>query len=213
MPKSVSALLSVLLFLLLSNCSSTKVNVFSHHSSASNPADMKTFGIARLSAEEPEVEREILRIVRKQLEDKGLKFVNNNPDFLVATHFYIGAFQKYVPPSTLTMRDLNPSPIDQVEETMTSRRSRPTARERQRDRVTKQGYTFQGYYDTKFYQNIQLYFVSIPSKDQVEIVWQGEIDSQNKKEDILSIAPKFLEELLNEFPQKTGKEESRKLKI
>jgi hypothetical protein len=79
--------------------------------------------------------------------------------------------------------------------------------------ITRETKTIDGYVNTKYYQNIQVYFTKIVDEGTVEIVWKGEVDSQNKQKDILKVAPKLLDELLGEFPEKTGKPEERTAKF
>jgi len=209
----ISLRLAVLPFLLLFGCGSTSINVKSQSSISSQAYESITFGIVPISREDPEIERAILSMIQERLEAKGLVYVNRKPDLLVATYFYVGIHEEYIPPTTVVWRNFNPDISGRRERDLKNQGERRTETDRMASEITRSSKTIDGYVNTKYYQNIQVYFTRMVDKETVEIVWKGEVDSHNKKNNILDVAPKLLDELLGEFPQKTGKPEVRTVKF
>jgi hypothetical protein len=210
---SILRFLIFVILLILFGCSSTKIKVKSEQTGDTDLYQFKNFGLVPINAEDREIERKLLAMIRERLETKGLKYVNKEPDFLVATHFYVGIYEEYVPPTTLVLRDFNPDISGRREGDLKNQGYRRTEADRLASEVTKTTRTIDGYVDTKFYQNIQVYFVRLLGEESVEITWRGEVDSRNKKNSILAVAPRMLDELLDEFPEKTGKPEDRSVHI
>lgn len=209
----ISLLFIVLPLLFLFGCGSTTINVKSQSSISSQAHESITFGIVPVNREDPETERAILAMVQERLEAMGLVYVNREPDFLVATYFYVGIQEKYIPPTTVVWRNFNPDISGRRESDLKSQGVRRTEADRMASEIDKSAYTIEGYVNTKFYQNIQVYFIKLLNKETIEIAWKGEVDSHNKKKNILAVAPKLLDELLGEFPEKTGKPEVRTVKL
>jgi hypothetical protein len=209
----ISLRLLLLSFLFLAGCGSTTINVKSQSRIPSPTNETMSFGIIPINSKEPETERAILAMIQKQLEAKGLVYANKDPDFFVTTYFFVGVHEEYMPPTTVVWRDFNPDISGRRESDMKNQGVRRTEADRMASEITKSSKTIDGYVNTKFYQNIQVYFTRIVDKETVEIVWKGEVDSQNKKKNILEVAPVLLDELLGEFPEKTGKPEERSVKF
>jgi hypothetical protein len=205
--------LSFIFLMILFACSSAKINVKSDQAGDAELYQFKSFGLVPINAEDREIERKLLAMIRERLEAKGLKYVNKDPDFLVATHFYLGIYEEYIPPTTLVLRDFNPDVSGRRERDLKNQGYRRTEADRLASEVTKTTRTIDGYVDTKFYQNIQVYFVRLLDEETVEISWHGEVDSRNKKNDVLKVAPAMLDELLDEFPEKTGKPDERSISL
>ena len=201
------------IMLLFSGCSASKVTVNTHHFRNTNLSELKTFGIARINSKAPEIERKLLKVIRKDLEAKGFHYKNQNPDFMIAIHFYQGNFAKYVPPLRLTLRDFNPDRSGQREQTLRNRGIRRTQTDRMSEEIKKSVHQFDGYVEKNFYQNIQVYFVKIVDKESLKMLWHGEVESRNKKADILTVAPVMLKELMTEFPKETSKPHERHVRL
>ncbi len=195
-----STLFYASLGLLISGCGSSKINVHTEQAPKTELQQLKTFGIVRLSADQPQVERELLMMVRQHLENEGLKYVNEKADFLVAVKFYTGELTEYVPPSSLVLRDFNPDRSGRREADFRRAGLRRTETDRMRSEVRKSGHTFEGYVDTLMSQNIQVFFVRPIDRETVDILWHGEVDTRNDKNDIMTVAPKMISELMKEFP-------------
>ncbi len=213
MVKKLYPLLGFFLLLGLMNCSATKVYVATYEAPRKNLESFKTFSIARINAEDPQIEREILKQVRSRLEAKGLHYVNSNADFLIAVQFYTGTYEEYIPPTTLRMRDFSPDKTGQRERDRQNLGERRTQADIMRAEVRKKTKTFEGYTHTGYYQNIQVYFVQLPDKKTMEIVWQGAADTMTDENNLLTIAPFLIDELMSEFPHKSGKPTARKISM
>ena len=118
-----------------------------------------------------------------------------------------------MPPIRLTLRDFNPDRSGQREQTLRNRGIRRTQTDRMSEEVTKTVHQFDGYVEKNFYQNIQVYFVKIIDKETLKMLWHGEVDSRNKKADILTVAPVMLKELMTEFPKETSKPHERRVRL
>ncbi len=188
------------LWFLFIGCGSGKINVHTERAPQTGFGQLKTFGLVRLSADQPKIEREILMMIRHRLEAQGLKYVNQQADFLVAVKFYTGKLTEYVPPSSLTSRDFRPDRSGRRENDLRRAGLRRTETDRMRSEVHKTVHFFEGYVDTVMYQNIQVFFVRPVDRESVDILWHGEVDSRNNKDDILTVAPKMIRELMKEFP-------------
>lgn len=210
--KTIPRLL-LLPLLFLFGCGSTTINVKSQSKISSGVHEKMSFGLVPINGEDPQTERAILAMVQEELEAKGLVYANKDPDFLVTTYFFVGMHEEYMPPTTVVWRDFNPDISGRRESDLKNQGVRRTETDRMASEITKSSKTIDGYVNTKFYQNIQVYFVKMVDEQTVEIAWKGEVDSQNKKKNILEVAPVLLDELLGEFPEKTGKPEVRAVKF
>lgn len=210
--KAIPRLL-LLPLLFLFGCGSTTINVKSQSNISSGVHEKMSFGLVPINGEDPQTERAILAMVQEELEAKGLVYANKDPDFLVTTYFFVGMHEEYMPPTTVVWRDFNPDISGRRESDLKNQGVRRTETDRMASEITKSSKTIDGYVNTKFYQNIQVYFVKMVDEQTVEIAWKGEVDSQNKKKNILEVAPVLLDELLGEFPEKTGKPEVRAVKF
>lgn len=198
----VSSILFASLWVFLGGCGSGKINVHTEQAPKTRLGQLKTFGLVRLSAEQPNIERELLMMVRQHLEAEGLKYVNEQADFLVAVKFYTGKLTEYVPPSSLITRDFNPDRSGRRELDLRRAGVRRTETDRMRSEVRKTVHFFEGYVDTVMYQNIQVFFVRPIDRETVDILWHGEVDSRNNEDDLMVLAPKMIDELMKEFPPK-----------
>lgn len=198
--------------LIACGCQSMKVNVDTLASNTVNLGEMKQFSITPVNRDHPRLERELLAIARKELESRGLQYVNSDGDFVLAIHFYTGLFEKYVPPRKFRTRSLTSD--------RAGTRNRPavpgdrvTEADRLRRDVRRSVTRYEGYTDTLYYQNIQVYFVQQVQPEAVEVIWQGKIDGRNKRSDILAVAPSMFAELFDEFPKRSAKTSNRRIKI
>ncbi len=199
--------------LFLTACGYSVVKVATDRPAATDLTALKTFGIARINSEAPAVEREILNLVRKDLESRGYRYVNSHPDFLIAVQFYHGAYGQYVPPVRLVLRDFTPDRSGQREQELANRGIRRSEADRMSDDVSRSVHQFEGYVEEKHYHNIQVYFVNISKDKELKILWRGEVDSHTKKNDLLMVAPRMIHELMREFPNETAGPRERKIKL
>lgn len=162
----------------------------------------KTYAFDYTNKENPLLEKELFKILGPIFTNKGLKKTKDNPDILVIMNFYTGKKEKYTPPQTITTTQ-----IKQVWEsgmigwTMTGRYVPVPITESQ---------TIPERTEISYYSNIRLNFFDYPtlsSGKKLEIppvVWVGEVDSEGYSSDIRVVAPVMLEELIENFPRRTG---------
>ncbi|RMF57789.1 MAG: DUF4136 domain-containing protein [Calditrichaeota bacterium] len=181
-------------------CSHSTISVHTEKVPTPELQHLKKFGIVRLSADQPQLERTLLTLVRENLEAKGFQYVNEQPDFLVAVKFFSGKVTEYVPPTTLVLRDFYPDRTGRRDDDLRRSGIRRTQADRMRSDVRKSLHTFAGYVDTLDYQNIQVLFVRPVDKETVDILWRGIVDSYAEKGDLSKLAPKMISELMEEFP-------------
>lgn len=205
--------LIVLVCLFLVGCATIgyiKMDVKAYSDPERDILALKRFGLVPFNKENPLLEKELLFMVKDRLIRKGYIYDEKNPDFLVAIGFYCGPFQYYVPPTTLYLPHWVPG------ETKTYTGHIGTTHvygtEQSSARYESKPYTVGGYTSTAYYRNIQLYFVDcskLIQSEKVEVIWQGEVDSSGSNSDIRVVAPYLLDEVLGEFPIKTGKSNKR----
>lgn len=200
----------VLACLILTGCATIEMDVKAYSDPERNLLEVKRFKLVPINKENPLLEKELLFMVKEQLVQKGYIYDEANPDFLVAINFYCGAFQYYVPPTTLYLPHYVPGETKTYTGSIGSTYVYGT--EQSSGGYESRPYTVGGYIATAYYRNIQIYFVdyskSIQS-EKIELIWQGEVDSSGSDSDIRVVAPYLLHEVLGEFPMKTGKSNKR----
>jgi hypothetical protein len=176
--------------------------------------NIRTFKTVQLkmTAESPVLEKELLYMLKEMLQEKGLEYVEEDPDAYVGVIGFIGPFQEYVPPSTFYW------PVPKKSSTNVSgfigtRWISGSIKQTQTDYVpiTKQGYAV-----TKYYRNIQVVFsqmTEVADSLQADLIWHGTVESSGYTKDLLRAAPILLDELMQEFPKRTMKPTRRERSI
>ena len=165
----------------------------------------------------PMLEKNLLFLVKERLVAQGLIYDEAHPQMLVGLTGYIGPFDQYVPPSTFYWS---------VPKTETSRttgsawgsdgssawgNATTTTQSTERVPITTGGYSI-----TQYYRNISVLMAKlVPSADstKVNLVWSGSVQSSGSTGDLLTVAPTLLDELLGEFPQRSGKPSTRTVEM
>ncbi len=168
----------------------------------------RTYSIDYTNIENRLLEKELFQVVGAYYWMKGKDFPQSHllvrsdetPDILITMDFYTGKREEYVPPKTVvTTRVENvwssslfgwggytPVPITE-------------------------SHTTQGYTTVSYYRNIRLNFLDfkkLSSEEALEVpplIWVGEVESEGYSSDIRLIAPVVLNQLLSEFPEKSGR--------
>ena len=157
------------------------------------------------------LEKELLFIIRERLEAKGLRYSEERPEFLVATSGFMGNYDEYVPPSTIyfpvpgSTQTTNVTgnaggvPIYGTATTNTSGTNYVP--------ITRRGYT-----RTQYVRIIDV-MVARPvvrgSESTFKAVWSGKVESTGSTGDLLLVATPLIDELLTEFPRRTGRDSRR----
>jgi hypothetical protein len=168
-----------------------------------------------LTMKDPLLEKELLFLVKQRLMAKGLVYDEQKPDVLVALVGYIGPFERYVQPSTFywpmpTSTSSTTNVLGTVDSTRLSGTATTTTSGTQYVPITRQGYTV-----TQYYRNIQVVMGERVSKNgaaNVDVVWSGEVDSSGYSADLVVVAPTLLDQLLAEFPRRTGSPTTRRVR-
>jgi len=160
------------------------------------------------------LEAQVLDMVKRRLIARGLTHSNSNPDALVAVTCFMGPFQEYVPPRTLywpttTTSSSRTTASGTVGGTWASGTGHTTTTTTRLEPRTVGGGTV-----TSYFRHISVLMatpVERVGKAEVELAWAGEVDSSGSTGDLLVVAPALLDQLLGEFPQRSGKSTSRRI--
>lgn len=211
---------SVLLVSLLAQGCATgnfiEMNVKAYSDPERSPASVRTFAVVPvgLTMKDPVLEKELLYLVKQRLVARGLVYDEQNPDVLVALAGYIGPFEHYVPPSTFywpmpTSGSSTTNVAGTVGATSVSGTATTTTSGTSYVPFTRPGYTV-----TQYYRNIQVIMgerVATPGEAKVNILWSGTVDSSGSSADLLVVAPTLLDQVLAEFPRRTGAPTARRV--
>lgn len=199
----------ILLLFFIYNCSSVKMEIKTYSDPEKNLTKIKKFTIVPTNKENPLLEKELLFMVKNKMLEKGYIYDSKNPDILIAMIFYCGPFQYYVPQETITLPKKVPGKTKTYSGWIDGEYYWGT--EKESDRIEYETYTYGGYTASAYYRNITLYFVNPDtlSTNNIETIWQGVAESSGSSSDIRKVAPYLIEELLFEFPTKSGKSSKR----
>jgi hypothetical protein len=160
------------------------------------------------ATEDPLLEKELLHLVKSRLISMGMSTDDSSPDLLVGLSAYIGSYDSYIPPSTVYW----PIPSTSTRRTTTAGLigeysvSGTVVTKQQEMKyvpVTTPGYTL-----TQYYRVINIYFAhadTTGSDVKTQLIWSGSVDSSGKESDLLKVAPPMIDELLGEYPERSGK--------
>ena len=164
----------------------------------------KTYSIDYTNKENRLLEKELFKMVERVMTRRNnvskLVRSDENPDILITMDFYTGKKEQYVPPKTvLTTRvksvwsiglfgwgRITPVPVIR-------------------------SHTTDGYTKVRYYRNIRLNFLDFKQLNDGEdlevppLIWIGEVDSEGSSSDIRVVAPILLDQLLSEYPEKSGR--------
>ena len=181
------------------------------------PNGLRRFATVSLGKTENELlEKELLFLVRERLVARGLVHDPDNPELLVGLVGHIAKGQKYIPPSTFYW----PVPVGGTTTTYTTGAignlpvrgtSTSTTTGTQMVPVSRNGYEV-----TEYDRAIQIVVSRIGRTETgsaVATVWSGTVQSEGRVSDLLTVAPTMIDQLLGEFPQRSGKPPSRKVEI
>lgn len=172
---------------------------------------LKRFAAVRVHEESPLLEKELISLLKRELVAEGYIYDDENPDFLVVMDFYVGSFDYYEPPTTIR--------IPQYVKGETRRTTGwvggkyVTLTEKSDGHFeTAEIEVSSGGMCTEYYRTIRVHFIDavhLRKTGEVEPVWRGQVDSFGSNSDILYVAPVLLDELLSEYPMRSGKDPSR----
>ncbi|SRR6266568_387794 len=211
-------LLAVVLASLAQGCATggfIEMSVKAYSDPERSLTSIRTFAVVpvNLTMGNPLLEKELLYLVKQRLVARGLTVVEwspgdgRNPDVLVSLAGYMGPFEQYVPPSTFylpvptsstsTVRSNSPI-IARPGEVAVAPSATVTTQSTSYVPISRGGYTV-----TQYYRNIQV-FVAEPAAEKFNVLWSGAVESSGGTADLLVVAPTLLDQLLAEFPRRTG---------
>ena len=186
-----------------------KMNVKAYIDPDKPPLNYCSFSAVSIGAtEDPLLEKELLHLVKTRLIAMGMSNDDSSPNLLVGLSAFIGSYDTYIPPSTVywpipsapTRRTMAAGIIGEysVSGTVVTKQH-----ETKYVPVTTPGYTL-----TQYYRVINIYFAQADTTradDKVQVIWSGTVDSSGQESDLLKVAPPMIDELLGEYPQRSGK--------
>jgi hypothetical protein len=159
------------------------------------------------------LEKNLLAVVRNELETRGFVYDEQNPDLVVGVVGYIGPFEYYVAPSTVYW----PMPTHQTSTSSGSAygggvsvygRSTTRTRGQQWVPITRPGGV-----ETAYYRRIDVLVGEVVEgvdSAKVELAWTGHVESSGRTSDLLTVAPILVNELFTEFPKRSGRAPERR---
>lgn len=177
------------------------VNVKSYRDPDKTLGAYQTFAFDYTNKENPLLEKELLKEVQSQLEQKGLKRVKDDAQLLITINFFTGKKEQYTPPQTITTTT--------YESTWNTGFIGWTPVGYATTIPVTESHTVPGNTTIRYYRNIRLNFLDTAELESGKemtvppVVWIGEAESEGEWGDIRDVAPYMLGELLNEFPAKS----------
>jgi hypothetical protein len=172
-----------------------------------------SFTTVRIGSTKNELlEKELLFLVRSRLEAKGLRYDDNSPDLFVVVSGFMGSHDQYIPPSTVYI----PIPGSTTQTTRVSGNAggvpiygtaTSTTTGTDYIPITRKGHT-----ETQYVRIIDV-LVARPVENEGKItaqpVWSGRVESAGSTGDLLLVASTLIDELLTEFPRRSGRDPRR----
>lgn len=163
-------------------------------------AQLKNFSLTSAYPSNLLLEKELLYLLKNMLVSKGYVYNEEHPDFFVSVNFIIDTVQIQ---ETELVTVHTPGPISRKTGLIGTDKStyygEITTEPEQTDIIPIER-TIIGYHKL-----ITVYFESPKGAP----LWKGEVESTDRTSDLLVVAPTLLDELLAEFPYKTGKKNPR----
>ncbi|MBF0328818.1 MAG: DUF4136 domain-containing protein [Nitrospirae bacterium] len=199
--------------LLIYGCSSLKMEVKIYSDPDQNLSIFRKFRIETADKENPLLAKELTSILKEKLARRG--FVNDDtaPEFIVNLDFHTTPVKYYIPPTTQYLPQYIPGDTKTYSGTAAGTNVQVTEQTAGKYELRPQ--VVGGYTDTAYHNSIKIFF-SKPSQagrtDKNSIFWRGEGDIEDYNSDIRRTAPHLFDEILDEFPYRTGKPNKRILK-
>lgn len=179
---------------------------------------VRTFDLATTEGNEALVEKNLLRMVEREMLARGYTRDAGSPDVLVAVLGDVEARREYVPPSTTYSSWYEPG--DTYTITKTRRVDGRVVRSRQQVRTSGDWvyvpHTTPGYERTVFARSVVIRMLDAAgAPDSVDAgfdavpVWEARASSVGDTPDLLAVAPLLIREALGEFPEPSGKPSRR----
>jgi hypothetical protein len=155
----------------------------------------------------PLLEKQLLAILRDSLVAHGHIYSPDSSEISIGLTGYIGPYQEYVPPRTISWPKLETSSTSLSGYVGTTRVSGNAST----SKWTTQQLQVGGGVRTSYYRRIWVGAAGLlPNSDSVSLVWTGEAESFGSTGDLLIVAPYLLREIVSEFPHRSGRPAARR---
>ena len=205
--KTAKVILIVATAILCTGCSSIMMNVLSYRDPELEYQDYVSFSTISWDEKNPLLEKELLLIMREALEERGFVYAPNNPDFVVALSHEITPIDKHRAASTIYVSQTEPASPVFLKPGEIGIISPPRTTHRPMSIPERQWTEYETFFDVFI---IDRY---LTESGLVNIIWSGRVISELSSPDILEVAPYMINELLNEFPDRSGKPSERRVSI
>lgn len=195
-----------------------KVTVNSVAAPGADLAALRTFAFAPSGTEEPLVEQKLQSLVVDRLKAKGLSEDSQNPDVVIVVSHEVSEAQAWIDPK----KEKNEVYVPATTKIVTHYNRNGTAWNEFKTQGGKWKTTVKetpGRMENEFLKKIHLAFFRLKAGAAEEEgkglpletvpVWEGNAFQQGKTSDILKVASVMVRELAAEFPNKSGRPETR----
>lgn len=203
---AISVVVICLIAFWLIGCAHKKAMLMSatYHDPNVNYTNYKKFGFA--PATKTLLEKHLFSIVEKKLTSLGYIYDEQNPDFLVVVFSNTQSIQYDVPSRQIFLPQYTPGTTTNTYGQVGGYSYNNTAYTS--GKWENKSITVGGGRVTKPIGIIRIYFA--PSKPVgAGNIWEGSAVADNSTSDIRDIAPHLIEEILNDYPLKTGKKDKK----
>lgn len=199
----------------LSGCAATlPMSVTAYQDPEASYESLRRFAFKPSDRKNPLLEKQLFALVRRKLETKGLVYDQAAPDFLVALNSYSGPYRYYVP-QTVTYEPRYKEGDTEIVYGQVGDKTIATTRQTA-GKWVERPVVHGGHEETAYRSVLKLDFLeprALSRDKKVRVLWTGEAQSSSDQQDIRVVAPLLLDELLDEFPQGTGRPTQRERKV
>jgi hypothetical protein len=186
-----------------------QMNVKAYKDPDNPPKSTDSFCTVSLGAtEDPLLEKELLHLVKARLIEMGFSYDEKDPAILVGLTGFIGPYEKYIPPTTYYWPLPNSSSSRTVLAGAIGEQSLIANVVTRENEIRHIPIARPGSIQTEYYRVIHVYFGKVDTlqaKAKVKLIWSGTVESAGQNADLLHVAPAMINELLDEYPERSGK--------
>lgn len=175
---------------------------------------LKRFSLIALNRDNPLLEKELLYLVKVRLAKRGYVYDEAAPDFRVKLQWHVAQQVYYYPPEVRYRPEYLPGETRTRSGTVGGKDYRET--ETSSGRYELVPYLTSGVSDKEYVRLLSITAVSpdksMPSREG-DVIWTGQVESAGPESDIRVVAGFLTDELLGEFPVRSGKPGRRQLDV
>ena len=152
----------------------------------------------------PLLEEQMLAITKREMENRGFVYSETDSDFIVWLMYENNRMKTYVPPRTIYVSEYEPG------ERYIGFYGDRAVDIQSEGKWVDRPYTVDGHAALLYFKHLVLFF-RLPGVERP--FWIGEAETLGEEPDIRDLAPYLLEEILDEFPEESGKPARRTVEI